>query len=333
MVEADDAHVAICIRLRHHQVRGDGSGHNVDIRGLERGQPARLNGHEARPIGIEGGDVQRDRTDTRIGDVEFEFDQRRLARSDDSAVVEPRRGRSDEVHRVVESTEQVDDELGGGLVVHADVAARPDRDDRPGGNGVIASVVQVAHVGAASLAGKGGEPAWGSGSGRREIHGDGARGCIGDMDPGHGCVVEPCLAVADCVGDEGAVERSAGRVQVDCVVGEPGLVGRGCPVDQGEVGMALHGTFEVFVHRREVPRSTSGPRATPRPTRTAVSPREASPSRCARHRRRQRGDHRIDRPVEARRVPVRVVVSAADHHVIADDRSVGAQRRDHVLVT
>ena len=68
-----DAHVAICVRLRHHQVRGDGSRHDVDIRGLEGGQSARLNGHEARRIGSEGGDVQRDRTSARISDVEFEF--------------------------------------------------------------------------------------------------------------------------------------------------------------------------------------------------------------------------------------------------------------------
>ena len=153
------------------------------------------------------------------------------------------------------------------------------------------------------------------------------------MDPGHGCIVEPRLAVVNRVGDQAAVERSARRVQVDCVVGEPGLVGRSCPVDQGEVGMALHGTFEVFVHRREVPGVLQAllPRRGRHVLRFHLAKRH--PVDVLDTGRRQRGDHRIDRPVETRRVPVRVVVAASDHDVIADDGSVEAQRRNHVLVT
>ena len=154
-----DAHVASRVRLRHHQIRSDRAGHHVDVRGLERGESAWLNGHEARRVGVEGGDVQRNRAGPRISNMQFEFDECRLTLSCDSAVVEPRRDRVDQVHCLVESTEQVDDELRGRLVVHTDVAARSDGDDRRSGNRVIAIVVQVADIGSSRLAGVGREPA------------------------------------------------------------------------------------------------------------------------------------------------------------------------------
>ena len=153
------------------------------------------------------------------------------------------------------------------------------------------------------------------------------------MDLGHGSVVEPCLGVVDRVGDEPAVERGTRGVQMDGVVGDARLVRRGCPVDQGEIGMPHDRPLEVFVDGWEVPgvREHLAPRR-PRDVlllhlakRHPVDVLDARP--------RQRVDHGVDRSIESSGVPVRVVVPAPDHDMVADDRTVGCQGRDHVPVT